>query len=261
MSDAELLASLDRLVREERRSTVKILRHLAEADQRGACLDKAYPSLFAYCIKHLGYSEGAAARRIYSARRARDFPIIYRMLACGEITLAAVYLLSPHLTPENHSALLQEASGKSKREVETIVARLNPRTIERDAIRMLGCSLGASRVSTLGGIPLPLSTAGADAEPAGPGNAPEKPPSTTSEAPSLLPAQRVRFSFTADEDMLRSVERAREILRHKFPAGRLPDIFTTALHDLLERRDPDRRLARHEARLGRLANREIMPRL
>lgn len=48
--------------------------------------------------------------------------------------------------------------------------------------------------------------------------------------------QRVRFSFTGDEELLRKLERARQILKHKHPAGKLEDIFAEALDLLLEKK-------------------------
>ncbi|MBI5596925.1 MAG: HNH endonuclease [Elusimicrobia bacterium] len=51
----------------------------------------------------------------------------------------------------------------------------------------------------------------------------------------------VQFSFTAAESVLLGVERAKELLRHKYPFARLEDIFAEALKALLERIDPDRR--------------------
>ncbi|MCX5793941.1 MAG: HNH endonuclease signature motif containing protein [Elusimicrobia bacterium] len=57
---------------------------------------------------------------------------------------------------------------------------------------------------------------------------------------------RVRFSFTGDEALLRKVERAQAILWHKHPAGKLEDIFAEALDFLLDKKDPERRLARQK---------------
>jgi hypothetical protein len=48
-----------------------------------------------------------------------------------------VRLLAPHLTQSNHETVLAEASGKSKREVEGLVARLAPRPDVVSAVRKL----------------------------------------------------------------------------------------------------------------------------
>ncbi len=75
----------------------------------------------------LGLSEDAAHFRITAARAARRFPVILELLADGGITLTAVKLLAPHFTEDNHRELLDAVRRKSKRVVEEMVARLQPR--------------------------------------------------------------------------------------------------------------------------------------
>lgn len=71
----------------------------------------------------------------------------------------------------------------------------------------------------------------------------------TPEAESGLKViRKVKIEFVADEMVAKKLERAKDILRHKFPSGQLKDIFDQALEDLLEKRDPERRMARIEAR-------------
>ena len=48
------------------------------------------------------------------------------MLAAGSLTLTTVKLLAPYLTRDNHLKLLGAASGRSKREVEELLARRHP---------------------------------------------------------------------------------------------------------------------------------------
>jgi hypothetical protein len=70
-------------------------------------------------------------------RAARRFPIILEGLAAGELTLASVKLLAPHLTPENHADVLTRARHQSKREVELLVAALHPQPDVPSVIRKL----------------------------------------------------------------------------------------------------------------------------
>lgn len=53
--------------------------------------------------------------------------------------------------------------------------------------------------------------------------------------------RRVRVSFTASEELLGKIDRARALLRHKHPDGRLEQLVGEAFEDLLDRRDPGRR--------------------
>src|SRR5436305_10012925 len=101
-----------------------LISHLAEIDARKLYLDRAFPSMHAFCIRELGFSEDVAYNRIAVARAGRRWPTILDALRSGRMHLAGLRLLEPHLTDGNHNALLDEASGRSKREIEEIVARI-----------------------------------------------------------------------------------------------------------------------------------------
>src|SRR5262249_26856528 len=92
---------------------------------------------FIYCTSPLRLSEHGAYNRIECARAARRFPCVLNLLACGSLNLSTLRLLAPHLTAENHVAVLGEASGKSKREVELIAVRIAPRPGVPATIRRL----------------------------------------------------------------------------------------------------------------------------
>src|SRR5688500_4804368 len=126
LSDAALLAETLRLSQVERDATVLLIGALAELDHRRLYLGESCSSLFKYCTQTLRLSEHAAYGRIAAARVSRRFPLALRLFARGDLTLTAITLLAPYLTPENHELLLREAVGKSKRDVSMIVARLNP---------------------------------------------------------------------------------------------------------------------------------------
>ncbi len=74
----------------------------------------------------LRLSEPAAYSRITAARAARRYPEIFTRLADGDVTLTTVTVLAAPLTDENHEALLEATCGKSKRDVERLVASLVP---------------------------------------------------------------------------------------------------------------------------------------
>ncbi len=144
LSDAALIDRLKRLVAIERRATALTLAHLIEFDKRRLHADLGLPSLFAYCVRELGYSEGAAYKRIQAARAARDYPAILDVLAGGQTSLAAVVILAPHLTQENHAMILGMASGQSSRGVESLV----PRPDVKDCLRRV--SVARPQASALG---------------------------------------------------------------------------------------------------------------
>jgi hypothetical protein len=82
-------------------------------------------------------SEDEAYVRIRVARAARRFPRVAEALARGEVHLSGLCRLAPHLTPENHRDLLAAARGRSKREIEQLLAARYPRPEQPDALRKL----------------------------------------------------------------------------------------------------------------------------
>src|SRR5688572_10701751 len=124
LSDDEIEASLKRLVAKERECTADVLRHLAAMTERRIAEDRAYPSLFMYCVEELGYSEGPAYRRVQASKAAAKFKRIYGLLSQGKLTLTAVSMLAPHLTKENHADLLKRACGLRKKALEKLVASI-----------------------------------------------------------------------------------------------------------------------------------------
>lgn len=218
-ADGPLVSGLKLLVAQERRHLALILAHIAEVDDRRLFAPLGYPAMFAFCAGELCYSEGAAARRISAARAARSFPEIYSMISDGLISLSAVAALHSHLSPENRHELLARAQGLGRRGLERLVAELNPGPDTRDRIWRL---------------------------PAGPSAAPDP----GKEKMRHFAPRRVRFSFAADETCLSLVDRIRELLRHKHPAGKLGDILREAVEAFLDARDPERRLARKERASG-----------
>jgi hypothetical protein len=227
LSDQELTFRLQILAADERTSLVALLAHLAEFDRRKLYGPLGCSSLFTYCTTRLRFSEEAAYRRIHAARVSQKYPEALPMIADGRLQLSAIAALSVHLTDDNHLELLDRACDKSFRDVQRVVASLAPQPEKADVIRR-----------------------SPESEPAQPAELSFTAPISSSEPASPIPSpriepvapDRVRFSFTGDEALLRKVERAQAILWHKHPAGRLEDIFAEALDFLLDKKDPERRL-------------------
>ena len=123
-SNENLFSKVKDLRGAEREITAELILYLNEIEQRRGYLEVGYPSLFMYCTKELGYSEGAAYRRSETAKALSTCPEIYQQLKSGAVTLCAISLISKVLTPENKLDVLAQVSGKTKLEVEAIAARL-----------------------------------------------------------------------------------------------------------------------------------------
>src|SRR5438552_18437208 len=128
LSDQDLLARVGVLAGKEREASVELVAHLAVLDARPALFAaEGHGSLFTYCTQVLRLSEDATCNRIQTARACRDFPMILDLLASGAMSLTSVRMLRPPLPRENHEAVLARASGRSRREIEALIAELAPR--------------------------------------------------------------------------------------------------------------------------------------
>src|SRR6266851_4157830 len=93
LSNAELLSGLHTLVGQGRRLLAALLTHLAEVEERRLHLEAACSSMFDFCVRRLGMSEGEAFRRITAARLARRFPTLLSRIERGDLHLSALVLL------------------------------------------------------------------------------------------------------------------------------------------------------------------------
>src|SRR3954470_14022543 len=124
LDDAGLTATLARLAGGEREATVALVIHLAEFDRRQLHRGAGFTSLFQYCVEVLRLSEDAASNRIAAARMVRRFPVVIHRLSAGKLSPTTVRMIAAHATPDNGMALIEAATGRTKRQVEAILARL-----------------------------------------------------------------------------------------------------------------------------------------
>jgi hypothetical protein len=220
MDDADLLACTRELARKSCLVESELLLHLGEIEARNLHAERAYPSMFAFCMKELGFSEGAAYNRIFVARAARRLPQILGALGSGRVHLAGLRLLVPHLTEENCDQVLAEAAGKSKREIEELVARLAPQPSVPDVVRKLPARAAA--------LPLPEAAAAARTVSA----APIRP---EAHRPDVAPlsADTFKIEFTGSREMHDKLRQAQDLLRHRVPSGHLAIVFEKALDALI----------------------------
>jgi hypothetical protein len=263
LPDETLIAEVTRLAGSERAATAGLIAHLAEFDARRLHLAAGYPSLFSYCTHVLRLSEHEAYNRIEAARLVRRFPIIVDRIENGELNLTSLRLLAPHLTEDNHEALLAEASHKSKKEVEAVVVRYCPQPDVLPSVRRLPASPTAPTPASPIASPVSVSVEA-------PGGADIGVESRTVE-PLPLPATRRRdvvrplaperceIRFTASAQVCEKLQLAKDLLRHVVPHGDIADVFDRALTALLEDLARKKFAATDRARpgSGRCANRHI----
>ena len=245
-SDDQLLAELRRLAACERAATASLLASLIEMDARRLYLREGCSSLFTYCTQVLHLAEGAAYNRIEAARAARRFPPILDAIADGSLTLTSARLLAPHLTMENHQAVLDAARHKSKREIELLIATLHPRPPVATVVRKVSHAPGdvARKLDAISCSASPsvsaqsnsVQTAPVDSTPRSTTPATGHP---TRGSASPLTRDNYRLQLTISAETHAKLRTAQDLLRHTIPDGDMAAVLDRALTLLisdLERR-------------------------
>jgi HNH endonuclease len=223
ISDTELLARMPSLVHKERGAIAEVLEHLIEIDRRRLYLDEACTSLTSYCIERLGYSEDEASKRVRVARLAGRFPELLEELRASAIHLTGLFLLASHLTPENYATLMPGARGKTRKEIEELLAAHFPKPDVPDRLVPVPEQVGVPALSGPGQ--------------GGPATCPRTGPAQAPSPGRVEPRSASSFAvqFTASTELRDKIERARELLSHALGTNELAPLFERALDALIER--------------------------
>ncbi|MGC4090125.1 MAG: HNH endonuclease signature motif containing protein [Polyangiaceae bacterium] len=205
VSDSVLLSRVLGLVQRERGATADVIEHLMEIDRRHLYLEQACSSLYGYCRERLGYSEDAALKRVRVARMAARLPGVLDELRSGELHLTGLFVLSQFTNAENWAELRGCARGRSRRELERLLAQRFPRPDVPGSLTPMGC-VGAD------GSEFAMVRGRVEA----------------------LSALRSRVEFTVGDEFLAKLERAQQLLSHTLAARDLEHLFERALDALLE---------------------------
>jgi len=136
-------------------------------------------------------------------------------LRSGAVHLTGLRVLTPLLDEENHEKVLALAAGKSKRDIEELMASLSPRPREPDLVRKV-----PNRELAL-------------ADP--PQTATSVTPPRENHRPVVTPLSADTFTikFTASRATRDKLRQAQDLLRHRVPNGDLAEIFDKALDVLI----------------------------
>jgi len=228
LSDQDLLARVRVAAADERRVTARLIALLAEVDSRRLYLGEGCSSLFTYCTQVLHLSEHAAYNRIETARAARRFPVILELVESAAVTLTTVRLLAPHLTEANHRDVLERARHKTKRDVEILVAALDPQPDVPSTVRKLPAP------ATLNVAPAASQETATFHASVPVGELPSTAPAPRAAAVKPIAPERYKIQFTVSRETYDKLRRAQDLLRHVVPNGDPAIIFERAIAVLLE---------------------------
>jgi len=232
LSDDVLLRGLVAAVARENTATGEVLAHIAEVDARRLYVPAGYPSMYLYCVQELHLSEDAAFKRIQAARAALRFPAILDALAQGRLHLTGVGLLAPHLTEDNAAELLAAAAGKTKAEIERLLAERFPQS---DLLTWVTASpapdpqagqLAPAQVEE-SGQSLPVRV----------GETAQHAPGHVNARPRVVPLSSESFGLqvTLDRSTHEKLRRAQELLGHQIPSGDIAQVLDRVLDLAIER--------------------------
>ncbi len=227
LTNEELLARLSAHVGKGHVWQARLLEYLGEVEARRLDREHACSSMWDFCVRRLGMSEGEAHRRIAVARVVRQFPYALALLESGKVHLSAVYALRDHLTEENHEDLLREAIGKCTRDVHAMMAARFPRPDVASCIEPVAPQAQLPVVLPHGpeGIaPSAAGSFGADLRP----------------KVEPLSAMRYRVELTVSAEAKAKLERIKDLMRHRNPAGELEIIIDASLDLLLAKLERER---------------------
>lgn len=156
LSDKALLSSTETLVARARELRTEILHHLREIERRRLYADLKQPSLFAYCVNILKYSNAQADRHIKAMRLLKEIPEIEEKLLTGELSLTNIAKAKEFFNQEEKMApmdlevkmqVVKKLENKSTREVEKILLQesSSPAPEVKEKIRQVTADLSEVR--------------------------------------------------------------------------------------------------------------------
>jgi 5-methylcytosine-specific restriction endonuclease McrA len=220
LSDEELVSRIASLCLEGRRLVARLIVHLIEVEDRALDKKSACSSMWDFCTERLKMSEGEASRRLNAARLVRRFPSVLGRIERGEVHLSALRQLRPYLDEENVDATLDDAKGKTRIQLDEMIARRFPRPNAPTVEIPVATSV---TMATAGGAPPP----------------PPPPPRLMSAlaCPARiepLSATGVLVQMTMTAEGYADLKRAKELLGHCIPDGDTVKVIERALRTLVE---------------------------
>lgn len=136
-----VLTEIQNAVADERKSQLRVLHLLREVENDGHYLELGFPSLFEFATRYLGYSAGAAHRRMQSMRLLKVLPQMEAQIEDGRLSLCVAAKTQSFFRAEDQKRkgegeeklsvqakqeITQSMLGRSMRECERKLAEISP---------------------------------------------------------------------------------------------------------------------------------------
>jgi hypothetical protein len=223
-SDSDLISRLKALAVEERKVVAQILDLLQEVDRRRLFADFGYPSLWEFCTRELGYSGGAAHRRIEAMRLARELPEIEASLINGTQSLSSLAQARKFFRVEEKH---QKLSVDHKREVLSKIEGKSSRDCERILLQISSAPLEFSKM----------------------------------EKERALNETHTELKLVLDEELLAKLKRIQALRSHASPDQSYAELLKFMADEVLRRLDPELRVSQSMPTPEALPTSEVTPAL
>ncbi len=189
LSDSLLIEKTNGLVREEREVLTNLLHHFREIERRRLFCDYKYESLREMLVKHFGYSDDEAYRRISAMWLLKDIPEVEEKITNGELSLSHLSLAQSFFRKE---AKIQKVE-ISKEDKLGLLTEISEQTI-REAQRIM----------------ISQSSAPEELRP---------------DKMSIISSEKIEFRFTANKSLESKISEVKGLLAHKHPNLSMGELF------------------------------------
>ena len=181
LSDSLLLEKTNGLVKEEREVLTNLLHHFREIERRRLFCDYKYESLREMLVKHFGYSDDEAYRRISAMWLLKDVPEVEEKITNGELSLSHLSMAQSFFRKEAKIHKVEI----SKEDKLGLLAEISEQTI-REAQRIM----------------LAQSSAPEELRP---------------DKVTIISEAKIEFRFTANQSLESKISEVKGLLAHKHP--------------------------------------------
>jgi hypothetical protein len=204
ISNSDLLSQVRHLAKEERRLTRQILERISEVEIRRLYSQLGFSSTFAWLVEDLGYSHGAADRRLKASRYLRDIPDSAIKIESGALNVTTLSLAQNAIQNEQRRTG-QKISLAQKQQIEEKITAKSSSETEK-VINEIFPELNQ-----------------------------------TQEEISFLSEDRAKMSTTFTEEQWKDLERVREVVSHSHAKSSWSEIIHMLSKEFLDRKDPLRK--------------------
>jgi hypothetical protein len=200
VSDSELRLNTKNLVKKEVLIGIEVLQNLREIDSRKSFALWGHSNLYVYCMEELKYSRGSAHRRIAAMKLLREVPELEPKIESGELNVSTISQAHTFFNQEER----QRGKTYSTKEKKEVLIEIEGKSSDQTERLLKEKSPEQKR--------------------------PEK--------KRVINATETEIRFTADQKLMKKLERLKNLMGHKSSAQTYAGLFEELADLALKKLDP-----------------------